>query len=298
MKIFLTGGTGFIGSHVLEELVKAEHEVVVLARNLKKTRLFSLYENVSFVIGDLNNDELILENLKGCDAVIHIALFWGETETSILSNDTHSTVKLFEMAEQAGAKRFIYTSSTAAMGYKNSVCNEEVVLDPEDHYGAAKAASEMFLRSLSKKSNMVTTIIRPGYTFGNPVIKNADMEQDSRFRDIVLCCRDNKDFSITKNDGTQFISAKDLSKIYMKSLEQESKFEIYLGLSTEFISWEEIAQTAILLCNSKSQINFEDKGYSNTPNLFSVDKIDAHFGFKFISRYKIREHVRYIYDNL
>ena len=88
---------------------------------------------------------------SGGDAVIHVALFWGETESSILSNDTLSTVKLFEMAEKAGVKRFIFTSSTAAIGYKNSVCTEDMMLDPEDHYGAAKAASEMFLKSLSRK---------------------------------------------------------------------------------------------------------------------------------------------------
>jgi len=294
MKIFITGGTGFIGSNVLMNLVKEDNELIVLARNEKKTEIFNEYKNVKFVIGEIDNYELIYENLKDVDAVIHIALFWGETASEILAKDTTATVKLYEMAIENKVKRFIYTSSTAAVGYVLDSTSEISPISPEDHYGASKAASEMYLRALSHNSNIITTIIRPGYTFGNPIVDGGDMEMDSRFRDIVEKAKNNKDINLIEHDGTQFISANDLAKIYVESLKQKSKFEIYFGLATDFVTWKDIADMTIEISNSSSKIILEDKGWSKTPTLFDVRKIENNFGFKFIGREKIKDHLNYL----
>ncbi len=294
MKIFLTGGTGFIGSYILMKLLEEGHDVIVLARNPKKTKLFPKVINLNFVIGEMNDEEVIKECLQMCDTVIHVALFWGEQDSLILKKDTLSTVRLYELAKEYSIKRFIYTSSTAAVGYSHKIADEDSPLLPEDFYGASKASSEMYIRSMSANSDMITTIIRPGYTFGKSVIKGSDTENDSRFRDIVKKCQSSTEIELTKNDGTQFISVTDLVKIYLKALKQTSKFEIYFGLSSEFISWEEIAKVAILLSGSSSKIVLKDTGYSNEPNLFNVTKIERNFGFKFVSQYHIREHLRYL----
>ena len=75
MKIFITGGTGFIGRHTVELLTKTNHKLVLLTRNTSNTSFISSLsnQNVSLVKGDLTDEESLLNGMQGCDAVINIA---------------------------------------------------------------------------------------------------------------------------------------------------------------------------------------------------------------------------------
>ena len=310
MNIFLTGGTGFIGSYVTLELVKHKHKVTILARNPNKIPCFKEIEHLELIKGTLSDKELLEKLIKGKDACIHIAVDYSEQKTGweVLQNDTSPTVFMSNIAARENVKHFIYTSSTSANDSLYSGSADELeesikIVDtktkqhPATFYGATKAASENFLMAQSHLSKMRINIIRPGYTFGNPVAKGAHPQSDNRFKNIVHKAFNNEPIPLTKNDGTQFIWAGDLAKLYIKILHSNVNRKTYFGLSKNFTSWYEIAEEAIKKCDSKSRILLEDKGWSDDPLIWDVSDMKEDFGLEFDPWEKIKEHLDY-YINL
>ncbi len=299
MRIFLTGGTGFIGHYVAQKLLNDGHELTLLARNPRK--ILSLAQNaaVKTVEGSIYDAETIRKNIAGCEACIHLALGWGETPVTMLENDTRVTVFLLEQAAKAGCTKFIYTSSTAAMGKMRPLMAETTSNTPIDLYGATKAAGEAFVLGFRKgygthfpQVEMKRNIIRPGYTFGNPAWHDGVSQPDRRFLDMAKAVRENRDIHIIKNDGTQFIHASQQAEIYAKLLNSGCNEEVFLGLSENWVSWKEIAEKMIAFTpGSGSKIIEQDLGWADKPILFSVDKINDHFGLRFNSSEFLDEHI-------
>ncbi len=305
MNIFLTGGTGFIGSHVLAKLLQNGHKVTVLARNKNKISALHKIPNVKIVEGSIGDYRLIQKSLTGHEACIHVALFWGEPGAfNMLENDTAASVYLADTAAKAGCKQFIYTSSTAVNDYFYMIPGNEredesklILINskqkPVTYYGATKAATENFLLAISYQTNMQVNIVRPGYTFGNPAIAGAPMQADERFKNIALNAKNGQDIEIIKNDGTQFIYAGDLAEIYIRILNSNINRRTYFGLSKDFYSWHEVAKEAVKLANSKSNIKIIDKGYDDEPVIFDVSEIKKDFGLEFSPSKQITEHLKY-----
>ncbi len=309
MKILLTGGTGFIGSHVLMELLRLGHSVTVLARNTDKVPAFKTMKNVIMYQAGMNEYDKISAAVAGQDAVVHVALSMvGSNAYDVLMSDTAATVFLATEAAKAGVKSFVYTSSTASVdsvyASPNPVCikpgDTSVTIDcrhdPCSFYGATKAASEDFLFAISGETGMRVSIIRPGYTFGNPVVPGAYIQPDTRFSDIVKCALANQDINVVKNDGTQFIWADDIAKVYASILQCKESKKTYFALSKEFVTWERIANDAVKLCNSSSKIIVEDLGWSNTPLLFDVSNIKEDFGYEFSPYPHIISHLTHLME--
>jgi UDP-glucose 4-epimerase len=302
MNCFLTGGTGFIGSYILKELSDNGYHITVLARNPEKIPGLHRLREVEIIKGEINDSGIIRRSIKGMEVCIHVALHWGDTATEMLLNDTHSSVQLFTLAAGAGIKEIIYTSSTAVNdwvymdenarrgGEKHSVF-ETTGQRPVTYYGAAKGASELFLNAISFEYKIKSNIVRPGYTFGNPVIEGGSTQSDLRFYNIVRSALMDKDIEIVKHDGTQFIWAGDLAKIYLAILKSDRTGIMYFGLGNRFISWEEIARETIRRTHSKSYIRVHDRGWPEKPALFDVSAIERDFGFSFDSWDRICEHI-------
>jgi UDP-glucose 4-epimerase len=301
MKIFLTGGTGFIGHFAAREFLDRGHALKILARNPNKIPSLAAHQNVEMVRGGLQDLPAMKNVLDGCGACVHIALGWGETPTSMLTNDTAVTVLLLEMAAKSGCEKFIYTSSTAAFGKMRSSNNEDMVCLPQDLYGSTKAASEAFVLGFSKgyggnfpDVKMKRNIIRPGYTFGHLAFPDGVTQPDRRFFDIAKSAKEGRPIKLIKNDGTQFIHASQLAKVYSAVLESGLNEEIFFGLASTWISWKTIAQSAIEMCpGTKAVIEEEDRGWGAEPCLFSVEKIEKSFGLKFDGNEFIDEHLRW-----
>ena len=296
MKTLVTGGTGFIGSYVVVALLEAGHDVTILARDPKKVSSFVSDERITIIEGNLSDHQALRDSVKGMDAVVHIALGWGDEAESMLLNDTLPSVILMESASNAGVNHFIYTSSTAAHGEIRKLMGPDAKTRPIDFYGATKASTENYLIALSHQSDMRCNVIRPGYTFGNPVVPGGCAQSDRRFKDIAQNAAKGLPIEVTKYDGTQFIWAGDLAKVYRSVLECDDNREIYQGLASVFISWESIANQAIEMTGSKSELTVNDLGWDPEPNLWCVSKIQERFGYAFNGERKIREHLQYYID--
>jgi UDP-glucose 4-epimerase len=291
MRIFLTGGTGFIGHFVAKEFLERGHSLKILARNPNKIPSLAAHKNVEMLHAGLLDSEALKKGLEGCEACVHIALGWGETPTSMLANDTAVTVQLLELAADNGCEKFIYTSSTAAFGKVRNNANESMACIPQDLYGATKVSGEAFVLGFSK---MKRNVIRPGYTFGHLAFPDGVTQPDRRFFNIAKAVKENQVVHLTKYDGTQFIHASQLAKLYATILESECNEEVFFGLGTEWISWKSIAERAIAMCpGTKAIIEEEDKGWGKEPPLFSLEKIDRFFGLKFNGNDFIDGHVRW-----
>jgi len=305
MNILLTGGTGFIGSYIAVALVKCGHNVTIMARNQNKIPELKKMNRIEIIEGAIENQDLLERSVQGKDACIHVALILNDRNArEMLLADTLITVTLADICARSGVKHFIYTSSCAANDfvYKTETARiggaavynvyENTKQNPASFYGASKAASENYLNAISFQTPMKVNIVRPGFTFGNPVVEGAPIYSDTRFGELFRNAREGKDVIVTKNDGTQFIWAGYLAEIYINILQQGVNRTMYFGLSKNYISWEEIAVEAIKMCNSGSKLIVEDKGWGE-PIMFDVAAIKRDFNLEFNSWDKIIEHLEY-----
>lgn len=301
MKVFITGGTGNIGQYVSLALIGAGHEARVLSRNPDKYP--SLQKKAELVKGAITDYGKAAEYVKGRDAVIQIALGWGNEPVSMLENDTSATVHLLEIAEKAGVKKFIYTSSTAAMGKMRANMDETVMNLPLDLYGSTKSATEAYVLGFTKyygggkEVSMKRNIIRPGYTYSTPPFPDGSSQSDTRFRDIADAVVNSRPVTLTRYDGTQFISSGEIAQLYLKLLESDKNGEVYLALGNVFTSWERIALIAKeFYPESKSEIVLNDLGWGADPSLYCVKKMEKDFGLSFDSQKDLREHIKWNVD--
>jgi UDP-glucose 4-epimerase len=306
MNVFLTGGTGFIGSHVALALVRHGHKVTILARTRHKVPALLATAGLEIVEGDLGDLDLLARLVSGKGACIHVALKYSEKAGhEVLRDDTLPTVFLAGAAAKAGVASFIYTSSTSAndslyLGGQDpwdepiQTVTARTKQHPATFYGATKAASENFLTAQSHLSPMRVNIVRPGYTFGNPVVEGGSIESDARFRAIAQNAAAGRPIDVIKNDGTQFIWAGDLAKLYAAILGSSLTRRTYFGLSKRFVTWQAIALEAVKRCGSRSPVHVEDKGWSDAGTVWDVSDMKRDFGLEFDPWEKIQEHLDYL----
>jgi len=301
MKVFITGGTGNIGQFVTLAVSANGHETIVLSRN--PDNYPSLAKKAMLIKGMITDYELLADYIKDCDAVIHIAYSLGDGPVSMFNNDTAAVVNLLEISEKAGVEKFIYTSSTAAIGLKRDFMDETVMDLPIDLYGSTKAASEAYVLGFTKyygtnkDISMKRNIIRPGYTYSTPPFYDGSSQSDKRFRDIADAIVNDKPVMLTKYDGRQFISAREVAQLYIKLLESDKNGEIYLALGNKFTTWEQVAKTAIeYYKDSKSEIILNDLGLRLEPQMYCVKKMERDFSLSFDSQNDLFEHIKWNID--
>lgn len=164
--ILVTGGAGYIGSHVVKQLSKTNHKVVILD-NLT-TGFESAIVSGTFVKGDTGDQVLVSKLLQEhkIDTVMHFAAHTivpesVENPMKYYKNNTANTRNLLECCQQTAVKYFIFSSTAAVYGIpKKQACGEEDALNPINPYGTSKLMSEMMLRDLSAASELTHVVLR------------------------------------------------------------------------------------------------------------------------------------------
>ncbi len=155
--IFLTGGTGFLGSHITEALVAAGHTVTCSIRATSDTRWLDPL-HVETVVMDLGNADGSGAVLAGIDALVHCgALTRARSEAEFMAVNAAGTERLAEAAARAGVARFVFISSLAARGPDGAD-------GPISPYGRSKAVAEASLAAT--RGDMSTIVLRPGGVYG------------------------------------------------------------------------------------------------------------------------------------
>jgi dihydroflavonol-4-reductase len=162
--ILVTGGTGFIGSHLLDRLADAGEPVRALVRPTKVRRKTALPRGVEPVSGDLATGEGLVEAARGADTVIHIAgVLKALTPDDYYRGNARATENLARAAT-GQATRFVLVSSLAVCGPSpaDGSVNEDSETRPLTHYGKSKLEAERILRSLLPHA----VIVRPPVVYG------------------------------------------------------------------------------------------------------------------------------------
>ena len=155
MKVALIGGTGFVGSYLIDELIKNEHIPRLLVRKNSDYKVMQS-DKCELIKGDIDNDNALKETLDGCDAVIYLIALIREFPKKGLTNERlqfKGSEKVAKIAEELGVKRFMLMSALGANPNPNG-----------SKYMQAKHLSEQAI----KNTNLNWTIFRPSSLFGDP----------------------------------------------------------------------------------------------------------------------------------
>jgi UDP-glucose 4-epimerase len=171
-RVLVTGGAGFIGSHVADALIAGGHDVTILDDLSGGFR-----ENVpmaaEFVDGSVVDDTLVnrLFNEHRFDHVYHLAAYAAEGLSHFIkrfnyTNNVIGSMNLLNAAINTGVQTFVFTSSIAVYGSTPAPMREDALPAPEDSYGIAKYAVEMELRACRDLFGLNYVIFRPHNVFG------------------------------------------------------------------------------------------------------------------------------------
>lgn len=169
MEIFVTGGTGFLGRHLIPTLCRAGYRLRVLTRYPEKHDWLNRYNNVTVVKGNIQTG-ISIEAFAGCDFVIHAAgLFsmWRGAGDFDATN-VRGTEQLMQVAVEANVKRVIFVSTIAVIGnpQPNRIIDEQHPPRPADLYQASKLRAEQIMRRYHSEAQIETVILRPGAFYG------------------------------------------------------------------------------------------------------------------------------------
>ena len=204
MKITVTGGTGFIGGHLVRFLVKNGHSVTVLTRSRDKAQQFDWYHNVALIEGNYHQDAVaIAEKIGNPDILIHLA--WPHVskpkESAHFSEYLFGEARFLTVLIGQGLRRLVVAGTCFEYGLKTGELDESTPAAPVTFYGLAKDSLRRYLELLVSSDSVRISWVRIFYLYGRgrkdqsliPQLENAiltgakqfDMSKGDQVRDFL-----------------------------------------------------------------------------------------------------------------
>jgi dihydroflavonol-4-reductase len=227
LRAFITGATGFVGSHVARCYADAGAQLRLLTRST--SRLDALAGlNAETVVGDLREPEKLRSALTGCDALVHVAAdyrLWVRDPKDMYAANVDGTRELLRLARETGIQRVVYTSSVATMGFKadGTIVNENSpvsIADMIGHYKRSKFLGEHEAIQAARAGQHVmilnpTTPIGPG-----------DAKPTPTGRIIVDFL--NKKFPAYVDTGLNLVDVSEVARMHLAALDCGRPGERYI----------------------------------------------------------------------
>ncbi|MGC9107307.1 MAG: NAD-dependent epimerase/dehydratase family protein [Infirmifilum sp.] len=251
LRILVTGGAGFIGSHLVKTLVHRGHNVKVLD-NLSTGSLDNLIEvldSIEFIKGDIRDYNLVEETIRGTDVVIHLAALIDVAE-SIVKPDLYFDVNIKGTYNLVKASRdisvFLFVSSSAVYGEQMKLpISEDSPVNPKSPYAASKISGEAFVASFSDLYNYRPIIFRLFNVYGP--------KQSKAYAGVIteFLRRVSKgEAPVIFGDGTQsrdFVHVSDIVEAIILALENYKAKGIYNIGSGKAVTINELAEIILKL---------------------------------------------------
>jgi GlcNAc-P-P-Und epimerase len=166
MKILLTGGSGFIGSHFRKKL----HDVELVNLDIKAPQTNDNPKH-QYIQGDIRNVEDVRNAMKGCDIIVHLAAIWDDfsvDDSFYFDTNVNGSRVLIEVSKELGIKKFINYSSASVYGEYDFACVEnKTPYVPVNAYGKSKLEAEGLFEEWAKRDSNVSIVhLRPSVVFG------------------------------------------------------------------------------------------------------------------------------------
>jgi UDP-glucose 4-epimerase len=166
-KILVTGGAGFIGSHLVKELAD-NNEVVVLDNLLRGNKIPSdTFKKIEFHKADVCDLEAVLKASNGCDLIFHFAAILGvdivaDNPMETMETEVIGTQNIVKSALQNNVSKIIYASTSGVYGHNaiEKSVTEEILVDPRTSYAMAKRYNEIYLASLFEEKGVNCICLR------------------------------------------------------------------------------------------------------------------------------------------
>jgi dihydroflavonol-4-reductase len=168
--IFLTGGTGFLGRHLVAGLCRQGYAIRLLTRQPAAYPWLKRYPHVDIITGDLTRPDSFAAALDGCRYVIHAGgmfRFWGDSH-AFQDTNTRGTEHLLAAADRRPIERFIHVSTVAVVGQPDpaAIIDETVEPRPMDPYQQSKLRGEQIAQRYAHERNVPVIVLRPGAYYG------------------------------------------------------------------------------------------------------------------------------------
>lgn len=262
MKYLVTGGAGFVGSHLIEQLLAEENEIVCLDdfSTGKRTNIAKFADRISIVEGDIRNPQLVRNAVKGVESVFHLAAQISVNRSTKeplfdASVNIEGAINLLEAVRQSSAKRIVYVSTGGAIYGEPDVlpASEETIEAPISPYGISKLVAEKYLKWFYDVYGISYSIIRPANIYGPRQDPLGEAGVISIFLGRI---KDNNPVEIFGDgkDSRDYVYVRDISNICIKAMSSNKK-DIYnagTGKQTNLLELVEIIERV-----TKSQVKKE-----------------------------------------
>ena len=255
--VLVTGGCGFIGSYVVDALIKKKYKVTIFDLIKPKRK------DVKFIKGSILNKKLVISSLKNIDFIFHLAAVSDINKVKKIPSETietniMGTTNFLEASRKNKVKKFIFASSVYSYGNSGNL------------YTTSKIASELIIKNYSLLFNLDYTIFRYTTAYGP---RNRSVDATSIFVERAL-----KNINLLVfGDGSQkrnYLYVKDLADGSMTGLQKKTKNKIITLASKQNIKIINLARTILKLTKSKSKIILKNnnKRVDDFTSNYSYDK--------------------------
>jgi dihydroflavonol-4-reductase len=241
LKVFVTGATGFVGSHVARLLQEQGADLRLLVRSgSRRENLAGL--SADLVTGDLTDAESLRKGMEGCEAAYHLAAdyrLWIRDPKPMYAANVDGTVAVIEAARAAGVRRTVYCSSVATLGfgYDRVAINEDTPVDVADmigHYKRSKYLAERKAVELAAKGAEVV-IVNPSTPIGEQDIKPTPTGRI--VLDFLL-----GNFPAYMETGMNLVDVRDVARGHLLAFERGRRGERYI-LGGENLTLKQVLDT-------------------------------------------------------
>ncbi len=252
-KVLVTGGAGFIGSHLCERLLELGYKVKVFIRYNSRNSWGWLEESpykdkMQIMAGDVRNFDSVKAAVKDTQIVFHLAALVGIpysycSPDSYVETNIRGTVNILQAARELGVKKVIHTSTSEIYGTAKTIpIDEQHPINPQSPYAASKIAADLMALSFYRCFDLPVTIVRPFNTYGprqsaRAIIPTIITQILSGKKIIKLgTLRPTRDFTYVKDIVNGFIKAADNPNSTSEIINLGSNFEISVEALLKLIS--------------------------------------------------------------
>jgi UDP-glucose 4-epimerase len=170
-RFLVTGGSGFIGSHVVDRLLeRGAREVVVFDKVVRRENLEQAGEAVTVIEADVTDPRAVRDAARGVDGVFHMAVLplGPSVENPQLAHEVNvgGSLNVFEAAREAGVEKVVYSSASSVYGDTEETTDESHPLNTRTMYGATKLAGELYLRAFNDAYGLPYVTLRYMNVYG------------------------------------------------------------------------------------------------------------------------------------